>query len=129
MSGWRVLADVTVGIHILALLYIGFGGFLAWRWPKAALLHIFFAFWGIAVNVFPLSCPLTSLEDFFRAKQGLGALPGGFNAYYLYGTVIPHSMLPLAAVTALTVVVVSYIGAWQRYKHRHDAPTHRIRQA
>jgi hypothetical protein len=129
VSGWRVLADATVAIHILALIYIGLGGFLAWRWPKAALVHIFFAFWGIAVNVFPLACPLTSAEDFFRAKQGLGPLPGGFNAYYLYDTVIPRAMLPLVAVTAVTLVVVSYVGAWQRYKHRDDAPTHRVRQA
>ena len=35
--------------------------------------------------------------------QGLGPLPGGFNAYYIYGTLFPRSMLPLVAVTALPV--------------------------
>lgn len=129
MSSARVLTDITVGIHVLALLYIGFGGFLAWRWPKSILVHIFFALWGIAVNVFPLQCPLTALEDYFRHLQGLGPLPGGFNAYYIYGTVFPRSMLPLVAVAAIAIVVFSYVGAWIRYRHRHDAPTHQVRQA
>ncbi|SFJ74246.1 Protein of Unknown function [Amycolatopsis sacchari] len=129
MSTARVLADVTVAIHIMALLYIGLGGFLAWRWPKSIFVHVFFALWGVAVNVFPIPCPLTALEDYFRGLQGLGPLPGGFNAYYLYGTVIPRSLLPLVAVTALAIVIFSYVGAWTRYKHRDSAPAHRMRQA
>ncbi|TVT03416.1 DUF2784 domain-containing protein [Amycolatopsis bartoniae] len=124
-----MLADLTVAIHIAALLYIGFGGFLAWRWPKSILVHIFFAVWGVAVNVFPIQCPLTALEDYFRSLQGLGPLPGGFNAYYLYGTVIPRSLLPMVAVTALAIVVFSYVGAWIRYKHRDAAPAHRVHHA
>ncbi|HEY0453933.1 DUF2784 family protein, partial [Actinophytocola sp.] len=31
MAGF--LADVTMVVHFAALLYIGLGGFLAWRWP------------------------------------------------------------------------------------------------
>jgi Protein of Unknown function (DUF2784) len=125
MAGF--LADATVAVHILALLFIGFGGFLAWRWPKVLFVHIFFAIWGVAVNVFPIPCPLTALENFFRHQQGLGDLPGGFNAYYLYDTVFPRSMLPVVAVIALAIVVISYVGAIQRWRQRdqhQDAPTH-----
>jgi hypothetical protein len=125
----RVLADLTVGVHILALLYIGLGGFLAWRWPKSIFVHVFFAVWGVAVNVFPLQCPLTTIEDYFRGLQGLGPLPGGFNNYYIYGTVFPRSMLPVVAITAMLIVVVSYVGAYSRWRHREHAPTHRISQA
>ncbi|NKQ55875.1 DUF2784 domain-containing protein [Amycolatopsis sp. K13G38] len=124
----RVLADVTVGVHILALLYIGLGGFLAWRWPKSIFVHIFFAVWGVAVNVFPIQCPLTALEDYFRSVQGLGPLPGGFNAYYIYGTIFPQSMLPLVAAAALAILVFSYVGAYHRWRHRDGAPAHRVRQ-
>ncbi|HVW44288.1 MAG TPA: DUF2784 domain-containing protein [Amycolatopsis sp.] len=129
MSTARVLADITVGIHVLALLYIGLGGFLAWRWPKSVFVHIFFALWGVAVNVFPIQCPLTALEDYFRSLQGLGPLPGGFNAYYIYGTVFPRSMLPLVAAVALAILIFSYVGAYHRWRHRDDTPTHRVRSA
>jgi hypothetical protein len=124
----RVLADATVGVHILALLYIGLGGFLTWRWPKSFFVHVFFALWGIAVNVFPIPCPLTALEDYFRRLQGLGPLPGGFNAYYIYGTMFPRSMLPAVAIMALAIVVFSYVGGYLRWRHR-DAPAHRFREA
>ena len=125
----RVLADMTVGVHVLALLYIGLGGFLAWRWPKSIFVHVFFALWGFAVNVFPIPCPLTALEDYFRSLQGLSPLPGGFNAYYIYGTVFPRAMLPLVAAAALAILVFSYVGAYHRWRQREDAPTHRVRQA
>jgi hypothetical protein len=123
-----VLADITVGVHILALLYIGLGGFLAWRWPRSALVHIFFAIWGVAVNVFPIPCPLTALEDYFRGLQGLGPLPGGFNAYYIYDTVFPRSVLPVVAVVALGLVIFSYVGAYVHWKHRDHPSAHAIGQ-
>ncbi|OXM70178.1 MULTISPECIES: DUF2784 domain-containing protein [Amycolatopsis] len=124
-----VLADITVGVHILALLYIGLGGFLAWRWPRSVFVHVFFAIWGVLVNVFPIPCPLTALEDYFRGLQGLGPLPGGFNAYYLYDTVFPRSMLPAVAVVALALVAFSYAGAYLRWKHREHPATHAMPQA
>jgi len=125
----RVLADVTVAVHIAALLLIGFGGFVAWKWPKFIFLHVFLAIWGVLVNVFPIPCPLTALENHFRHQQGLGDLPGGFNAYYLYDTVFPRSMLPFIAVIGLVVVTISYVGAYQHWKHRgvaKDAPAHQL---
>ncbi|OXM58207.1 hypothetical protein CFP71_04140 [Amycolatopsis thailandensis] len=127
MAGF--LANVTVAVHIFALMFIGFGGFLAWRWPKVIFVHVFFAAWGVLVNVFPWPCPLTAAENFFRHQQGLGDLPGGFNAYYLYDTVFPRSSLPLVAVIAMATVIISYVGTYQRWRHRHqdgDAPAHRV---
>lgn len=122
------LADLTVALHILALLFIGLGGFLAWRWPKVVFVHVFFAVWGVLVNVTPVPCPLTATENFFRHQEGLGDLPGGFNAYYLYDTVIPRSLLPVVVVVALGLLVFSYIGAYHRWRHRHeDTAAHRVR--
>jgi hypothetical protein len=116
MAGF--LAGATMVVHFAALLYIGLGGFLAWRWPKAIFVHIFFAAWGVAINVVPgLACPLTELEDHFRAQQGLGPLPGGFNEYYIYGHLIPRPLLPAFTVVALALLVFSYVGAsvlWRR---------------
>lgn len=120
----KFLADVTVVVHILALLLIGFGGFVAWRWPKLIFVHMFAAAWGVLVNVTPVPCPLTAMENFFRHQEGLGDLPGGFNAYYLYGTVFPQSWLPAIGIVAIVVVVYSYFGVYHRWRHRHDEETH-----
>lgn len=113
------LASATMVVHFVALLYIGLGGFLAWRWPKALFVHIFFVAWGVAVNVIPgLPCPLTTLEDHFRAQQGLGPLPGGFNEYYIYDDLIPRDLLLPFLVGAVTVLVISYVGAIKRLRRR-----------
>ncbi len=114
MAGF--LADVTVVLHFAALLYIGAGGFLAWRWPKGIFVHVFFALWGVAINTLPIACPLTALEDWFRGMQGLEPLPGGFNEYYIYDHLIPRSLLPVVAVVAVVALVVSYVGVWQRWR-------------
>ncbi|MBB3662925.1 MULTISPECIES: DUF2784 domain-containing protein [Prauserella salsuginis group] len=108
---------VTV-VHFLALAYIGLGGFLAWLWPRSFFVHVFFAAWGVAVNVFTLACPLTVAEDFLRQQRGLDPLPGGFNEYYIYGTLIPHSILPFVGVAALLLVAVSYVGLYVLWRHR-----------
>ncbi|OLR90939.1 DUF2784 domain-containing protein [Actinokineospora bangkokensis] len=113
-----LLAGATVVVHFAALLYIGFGGFLAWRWPRSIFVHVFFAAWGVVVNVTPLACPLTALENHFRHQQGLGDLPGGFNDHYIFGPVIPDGMTEYVAVIAVVVLVVSYTGAYQLWRHR-----------
>lgn len=113
-----VLADITTAAHVLALLYIGLGGFFAWHWPKSIFIHVFFAAWGFIVLIFPIPCPLTSLEDYFRHLQGLGSLPGGFNEYYIYDQMIPRELLPAVAVAAIILLVTSYVGAYTRWKDR-----------
>jgi hypothetical protein len=121
MAGF--LADVTVVVHFAALFYIGLGGFLAWYWPRSIFVHVFFAVWGVAVNVLPIACPLTTLEDWFRARQGLGPLPGGFNEYYIYGTIIPRPLLAVVAAGAVGVLVVSYVGVWVRWRRSPVRPS------
>src|SRR5216117_1341578 len=101
-----VLAVVTMVVHFAALLYIGLGGFLVWRWPKSIYVHVCFAAWGVIVNVFPVVCPLTAAEDYFRGLDGLGPLPGGFNEYYIYGEIIPRPLLPAVAVGAVILLIV-----------------------
>lgn len=110
------LADVTVVVHFTALVYIGLGGFVAWRWARTIFVHVFFAAWGIAVTVLPIVCPLTALEDYFRARQGLGPLPGGFNEYYIYDDLIPRELLPVVAGVAIAALIVSYVGVWMRWR-------------
>jgi uncharacterized membrane protein len=117
------LADATMVVHFAALLYIGLGGFLAWRWPKSIFLHVFFALWGIAINVLPITCPFTALEDWARAKQGLGPLPGGFNEYYIYGEIVPRPLLPVVAVGAIVLLVLSYVGVWVRWRRNQVQPS------
>jgi hypothetical protein len=114
MAGF--LADVTVVAHFAALVYIGLGGFVAWLWPWTVVPHLILVVWGVAINTLPIVCPLTALENWFRAMDGLGPLPGGFNEYYIYDDLIPRSLLPLVAAVGIAAVLVSYVGVWLRWR-------------
>lgn len=116
-----VLAAATMVVHFIALLYIGLGGFLAWHWPKSISVHVFFAAWGVTVNVLPVTCPLTAIENHFRRQQGLWDLPGGFNEHYIIGVLFPEDYVQAVAIGALIVLVVSYVGAYARW-HRLLVP-------
>ncbi|WP_317495235.1 DUF2784 domain-containing protein [Haloechinothrix sp. LS1_15] len=124
---YAVLAQITAAVHFLGLAYIVFGGFLGWRWPRALLPHLPFALWGLLVvlGINPQH-PLTWLEDQFRMAQGLDPMPGGFNEYYIYGTLFPHELLPHVAVLVISLVILSYVGTlvlWYRRRQRERAPS------
>jgi hypothetical protein len=126
-SVYAVLAQITAALHFLGLVYIVFGGFLAWRWPRAIIPHIPFALWGLLVvlGINPQH-PLTWLEDQFRMAQGLEPMPGGFNEYYIYGTLFPRDLLPHVGVVVISLVTISYIGAWIAWqrRRRHERQRH-----
>jgi len=58
MAGF--LAHATMVVHFIVLLYIGLGGFLAWRWPRTIFVHVFFALWGVE--------PRERYADFVRSR-------------------------------------------------------------
>jgi hypothetical protein len=118
-----LLAGITAGVHFVALVYIGLGGFLAWRWPRAIFVHASFTAASVVVNVTAVPCPFTAVQDWFRGMQGLGPLPGGFNEYYIYDHLIPRSLLPVVAAVGILLVIVSYVGAWKRWPRSQVQPS------
>ncbi|MFC4853169.1 DUF2784 domain-containing protein [Actinophytocola glycyrrhizae] len=109
-----MLATAVMAVHFLVLAYIVLGGFLAWRWPRALLVHVPFLLWGLGIVFLGFVCPLTELENWLRGRDGD---PDGFIAEYLDGVLYPDGYLVVSRVLAAVVVVVSYVGAivvWRR---------------
>lgn len=107
---YRVLADATMLVHFAFLVYVVFGGFLAWRWPRTIVAHLAAVTWGILIVVFSLECPLTGPEDYFRKQDGGVGLPGGFIENYLTGVIYPAEYVNLVRLLAAIVVLISWIG-------------------
>ncbi|MGH3625979.1 MAG: DUF2784 domain-containing protein [Sciscionella sp.] len=116
----RFLDLVTVVVHYLIMGYIVFGGFLVWRWGWTAVPHALMIAWAAFSLVVPVVCPLTSLEDYFRARAGLPALDGGFIAHYITGVLYPANYEFLVQVLAGMVVLVSWTGAYVIWRHRGE---------
>ncbi|WP_433266537.1 DUF2784 domain-containing protein [Actinosynnema sp. CS-041913] len=107
----RALAELVVVVHFGVLLFLVVGGFLAWRWPRLIYPHLAMAAWGLLVVTFPLDCPLTWLENTFRAASGQPALATGFIDTYIDGVLYPES----AAGTVQLLVGLVVVGSWAGY--------------
>jgi hypothetical protein len=114
----RMLEDVTVAVHYLVMAYIVFGGFLAWRWRRTMWTHLAMICWAVLSLIFPVSCPLTWLENTFRHQAGLPSLNGGFIDTFITGVLYPRNDVVLVQVIAGLIVLVSWVGLFVRSNRR-----------
>ncbi|HXF95835.1 MAG TPA: DUF2784 domain-containing protein [Gemmatimonadales bacterium] len=115
---WRLLANLVVLVHGLSILFIVFGGFLTWRWRWLAWVHGPFAVWGILIEYFGWVCPLTPLENHFRAKAGLAGYSGGFVEHYLLPVIYPAGLTPRVQFVLGTLVLAVNLVAYTGFAYR-----------
>lgn len=89
---FRVLADITVILHLAFVLFVVFGGLLVVRRPRLALLHLPAAAWGACVEFTGWVCPLTPLENWLREQSGGPVYSSSFVERYLVPTLYPSSL-------------------------------------
>ena len=89
---WRALANGVVVLHLAFVAFVIFGGFLAWRWPRAIFAHIPALTWGLWVEVSGQICPLTYLENHLRHLAGEAGYHGGFMHHYLLPILYPPGL-------------------------------------
>lgn len=118
--GFRILADMTVGLHLLFVLFAVLGGVLIWRWPRMAWLHLPAVLWAACIEFFGWICPLTYLENHFLLKAGHAGYPGGFIEQYLMPILYPAALTrQVQFLLGAGVVVINagiYFVAWRRLK-------------
>lgn len=119
---YRVLGEITMVVHFVALLYMALGGFLAWIWPRAIFPHIVMTVWAVVI-VLGAQCPLTYLENYFRERAGDAVLQDGFIETYIEGVVYPREDLVLVRICVGIVIAVSWFGAYMRWRAKRHAKT------
>lgn len=114
--GYRLLADLVVGTHFLFIAFVVAGGFLAWRWRRAAWIHVPVAIWGALIEFAGWICPLTPLENHLRRAAGEAGYAGGFIEHYLIPIVYPVGLtrgIQIGLGVAVVVInVIAYGGLW-----------------
>jgi len=89
---YRALADVVLAAHLAFVLFVVLGGLLVLRWPLLAWLHIPAAIWGVIIEYSGWICPLTPLENSFRAQGGEAGYSGGFIQHYIQPLLYPSGL-------------------------------------
>jgi hypothetical protein len=115
---YRLLADLTVLLHLGFVAFVTLGGLLGFRWRRAPWVHLPAALWGIWIEVSGGICPLTPLENWLRERGGGSAYSGGFIEHYLLPVLYPAELTReiqyLLAGLVLVVNLVVYATLWRR---------------
>lgn len=104
---FRISADILVGLHFLFVVFVVTGGFLTWRSPRVAWVHVPVAVWGALIEFAGWICPLTPLENRLRQAAGEAGYTGGFIEHYVIPIVYPGALtreLQLALGAAVVVI-------------------------
>ena len=109
---YRLLANAVVVVHALFILFILFGGLLAWRWRWVAVLHVPCAIWGVLIEYRGWICPQTPLENSLRARAGEAGYSGGFIEHYLLPTIYPSGLTPRIQIALGTFVLLVNVLAY-----------------
>lgn len=122
---YRILADLVVVAHLGFIVFVMAGALLALRWPRAAWVHLPAAAWGVGIELFGWTCPLTPLEHWLRAAAGGEAYGGGFVEHYVLPVVYPPGLTrsvqtALGAIVLATNLVLYGLvwRSWRRRRHR-----------
>ena len=118
-------ANAVVVFHLGFILFVICGGWLVLYHLRWAWLHAPAWAWGVWIEVSHRICPLTPLENHFRALAGEAGYSGGFIDHYLIPVIYPAGLEPTdqvsLAAALLTMNAALYAGAIVRQRRRRRA--------
>lgn len=109
---YRALADLVLVVHLTFVLFVVLGGLLVLRWPRAAWVHVPAAIWGVLIEYTGWICPLTPLENSFRARGGEAGYSGGFIAHYIQPLLYPAGLTRGTQIVLGTFVLLLNLSAY-----------------
>lgn len=89
---YQILADITIIIHFLFILYVGLGGLVVLKWNWTAFIHIPAAAWGALIMFMGWICPLTYVENDLRQLAGQDGYSEGFIEHYIIPLIYPETL-------------------------------------
>lgn len=117
----RAAADGVLVLHLAFIAFVMSGGLLALRWRRVVLLHVPTVAWAIFVELTGAICPLTFVENHFRAAAGLSGYAGDFVGHYLMRVIYPAGLTRTTQMLLAVVVIVVNVAIYAailRSKHQ-----------
>jgi len=115
---YRLAADLIMLLHFAYIVFVMGGAFLvlhhrAWMW-----LHLPAVAWGVWIEFFAKTCPLTPLENALRARAGQEGYAGGFINHYVGRAIYPEGLTPRGQIAIGGFVLIAnallYWWVWRR---------------
>jgi len=102
---YDLLADLTVVLHFLWILFLVFGFVFALRRSSIAWVHLGGILFSLVINLLGLYCPLTYLENYLRSLDtGHSSYSGSFIVHYMELIIYPDLPIKLIRVGEILFV-------------------------
>lgn len=109
---YRLLADLVLLAHAAFVAFVVLGwALVAWR-RGFVWLHVPAVLWGAWIEFSGRICPLTPLENRYRALAGEAGYPGGFVEHYLLAALYPEGLSRTVQITLGVVALAINVGAY-----------------
>ena len=119
---YSFLADLVVLLHFSVVLFVVFGGLLALRWQRLAMVHLPAVLWALFLELKPGTlCPLTPLEVMLRQRAGEPSYTGGFVGHYLGPIIYPNMTLQDQYFIAAALFLFTLVIYWRVYRRWRKA--------
>jgi hypothetical protein len=109
---YAVGAGLVVLVHFSFVLFVATGALLSLKWLRAMWVHLPAVVWAAYIEFSGGICPLTPLENDFRAKAGLDYYSGDFVARYLFPVLYPEGLTRQAQMVIGLVVLAANLGLY-----------------
>ena len=109
---YAVGAGLVVLVHFSFVLFAAAGALLSLKWRRAMWVHLPAVVWAAYIEFSGGICPLTPLENDFRAKAGLNYYSGDFVARYLLPVLYPEGLTRQAQMVIGLAVLAANIGLY-----------------
>jgi hypothetical protein len=105
-------AALVVLVHFLFVVFVAAGALLGLKWRGSTWMHLPAVAWAAYIEFSGAICPLTPLENEFRAKAGLDHYSGDFVARYLFPVLYPEGLTRRAQVIIGLVVLAANLALY-----------------
>ena len=108
---YRIAADLVLVVHLLFIVFVIAGAFLAWRWPWLIWVAAPAMVYGALVEFAGFTCPLTTLQNYLLRRGGQRGYRGGFISHYLVQVIYPPGLTRGIQIgLGLFVVLLAAVG-------------------
>ena len=102
---YKILADLTVALHLAWIVFLFLGAFWGLRSRRVKIVHLFGLGFALLMQVFDWYCPLTHLEVYWRSRHDRAtSYSGDFIIQYLEKAI--YLQIPRYAVVIATLLLI-----------------------
>ena len=105
---YEFLANITLIIHLIFILFVIFGGLLFFIFSKVIYIHFPALIWGIYIELTSSICPLTYLENWFLYQGQLRTYSNNFILNYILPIIYPENLTnDLQKYLGITLIIIN----------------------